>query len=93
MVTKLQEDYGKLVEAVCCRRTTASWWRTTASLDYGKLVAGGGQQTASTSLPYSLSLHRAHPPRHRHPPHLVVADFGHQNALETMSPLAFTATL
>ena len=31
MVTKLQEDYGKLVEAVCCRRTTASWWRTTAS--------------------------------------------------------------
>ena len=58
--------------------------------DYGKLV---GQQTASTSLPYSLSLHRAHPPRHRHPPHLVVAEFGHQNALETMSPLAFTATL
>jgi hypothetical protein len=31
VVTKLQEDYGKLVEAVCCRRTTASWWRTTAS--------------------------------------------------------------
>jgi hypothetical protein len=23
----------------------------------------------------------------------VVAEFGHQNALETMSPLAFTATL
>jgi hypothetical protein len=81
-----------------CRRTTASWWRPSAAgglrqAGGGLRQAGGGQQTASTSLPYSLSLHRAHPPRHRHPPHLVVADFGHQNALETMSPLAFTATL